>query len=620
MTKLDKFLPFISLLALFFYYLFENFSDSKTVRFVFLIVSVAFILSDLIYRVIVQGFRNVQYSRFISSGLGVTAILLFQLRIWLDFPAKAGVVQEATIIPQIREFLLALTVILSMAFLIYTVFLEIGRMSLEAQSVLSDKKRNLLQNSIFGFIILIPILIAVNYIAVQRNYNFDLSESGKYSLSPISKSILRELSKDIEIIAFYPRPLEADGPGGSLALARIRPNLEIMLDQYSASSSKIKVRFINADVETDLLSGFGQVSNGLVLVRSKKENLVSEQSPYVEEKVSVKEQSDLNTLERRLTSAIINVSTPKRKAYFTSANGERYGTAFQNLTNEKIGQFVTGLTYLNFQIKELGFSENWPAESIPDDADLLVIVGPTVPFNDKSQTAILNYVNQRNGKVFISLEPQGKEDMNWLLGKAGVKFNPTQLSQTEGRAGFLVARDFPSHPISESLPKKEQGVVFPFVGSFETFTQPNIPFDFTSKFIMESIPDTFLDPKGTGKLDSNSNKSKFNLAVILQSISNKEESKLEGRVAVFSGTSWITDQFIGYNMNRSMALGTITWLYQNSVLNEIPEKKEEIKTINLTDKQKLMVWVIGMFLYPGSIILIGSYFVVSRRKSEDMIS
>ncbi|NCS92413.1 MAG: hypothetical protein GW761_01280, partial [Leptospira sp.] len=118
-----------------------------------------------------------------------------------------------------REFLLTITVIAGIAFLIFTIVVQIGRISLEAQSQLSDKKKGLLLDSLFGFLMLLPFLIGVNYISVMRNYNFDLSAKGKFSLSSVSKTIISQLGKDIEIVAFYPRPLEADGPGSSLSLS-----------------------------------------------------------------------------------------------------------------------------------------------------------------------------------------------------------------------------------------------------------------------------------------------------------------------------------------------------------------------------------------------------------------
>jgi hypothetical protein len=621
--KLDRYLPYLSLIGLFGYFLFDGFFIRPIFKYSFVTLSLFFLLADPAFRIISKNFK-IHLNRLFATGLGLISILSYFLREWIDLPAVAGISQEAGIIPQLREFLLAITVLTSISFLVYTIILEIGRISLEAQSQLSDKKKSLLQDTIMGFMFLLPILVGINYIAVMRNYNFDLSAKGKFSLSLISKSIIKNLDKDIEIIGFYPRPLEADGPGSSLSLSRIRPDLEIFLDQYQASSPRIKSKFVNADVELDKLSDFGQMSNGNILVRSKREIQTNNSSLYNEEKISIKELSDLEDLERKLTSAIINVSTPKRKVYFTSANGERYGAAFSNLNNERISQFTNSINYLNFQINELGYAEGWPKE-IPDDADLVAIIGPTTKLNEIAQQAILKYVLEKNGKLFISSEPQGTEDFSWLLQKAGIKFQSKMLTQQADKPHFILAKKVMAHPITELISKKEIGVVYPFSGSLETFSDSINPFKFTSQFFLESGEDSYVDANGSGKQMPNTTKGNFKLAVALQTIpkiSDKSSDLLnqpinEGRLVFFTGTSWITDQFISYNLNRNLALASISWMFQEKIINEIPKKTDDVKTINLNDNQKIMVWFIGIFLYPGIIIGAGSYYVISRRKKEE---
>lgn len=619
-NKLDKTFPIISLIGLFLYFLFDGFFTTSFGKLAFLVFCSGLVSIDLIYRILTKGFSTKEGPRFLASSLGIGAILSYVIRGWLDFPVQAGMAEGVSIIPKLREFLLALSVVLTIAFLVYTILLEIGRRSLEAQSILSDKKRGLLQNTIVGFLLLVPLLVAINYVAIMRNYNFDLSEKGKYSLSSISKNILRGIDKPVEIIAFYPRPLEADGPGTSLSLTRIRPDLEILMDQYRASNPNIQTRFINADVEMDLLSGMGQVSNGNILVRASRDFLPGDSTGYNEEKLSVREESDLEDIERKLTSAILNVTSKKRKAYFTSANGERYGSGFRNLRNEQITNFTSALHYLNFQINELGFAEGWPKD-IPDDAGLVVIIGPTVPLNERARVAILNYSLERKGKLFISIEPKGKEDFSWLLNKAGIRFQSELLSQVETKPGMVVARDFPEHPIADSLPKKEIGIVFPYSGSLETFSDGSSSFSYLTKFILDSGPDAFVDPLGTGKQSVSNPKSNFHLGVVLQSIDpkNSVDSKIddESRIVVFSGTSWLTDQFISYNMNKNIALSSVSWMFQDAIINDIPMKKDDVQTINITDNQKILVWLIGMFLFPGAIIIGGSYYVISRRKKGD---
>lgn len=98
---------------------------------------------------------------------------------------------------------------------------------------------------------------------------------------------------------------------------------------------------------------------------------------------------------------------------------------------------------------------------------------------------------------------------------------------------------------------------------------------------------------------------------------NKDaDSKEEGRIVIFSGTSWITDQFISYGTNYELATSSITWMYQDLSLSSIQPKKEEINTVSLTDVQKRIVWILGMFIFPGLIALVSSVVLIQKRKRE----
>lgn len=616
--SLDRILPFVSVLTLFVFFLFDGMVSEPKRKIVFYAIVFLFITSDTIFRIYRNGFKKLDSNRVFAFVFGVSAFILSLVRDWIEFKPTAGISEEASSIPKIREFLLLLVVLFSLVYLIQIVLLEIGRASLEAQSHLAKSKNSLLQNAILGFLVLLPVLVAVNYFAIKRNYNFDLSSAGKYSLSPISKDLLKNIDKEVTIAAFYPRPLEADGPPNgdkmsAFALTRVRPDIEILLDQIHAENPRISIQFINADVEIDLLKEYGQVSNGSIFVRSKKGSLSSLGSPYSEERVVAKEPKDLEDLERKLVAAVLNVTTEQKKVYFTTANGERYGTGFKPLPNEQVNRFVSSLTFLNFKVAEWGFAQGWPGK-LPEDADMLVVLGPTVPFSLEAREAIKKFVLEKNGKVLITLEPKGSEDLSWLLSLGGVKFFNTPLIERDEKPGMIHAKRFPEQKLTELLQKKDLGILFPYSGYFTLESSGEGPFLFKADSLLESGYEVFADENRNGKMDGSEKKDNRILTIVLNPLSLSGDKK--GKVIVHSGTSWITDQFIPYVMNSQFSTVSITGLFLDVAVADIPQKKEDIQTISLTDNQKLIVWAIGVFFYPGLILGIGSYYVFSRRKNS----
>ncbi|WP_246047277.1 Gldg family protein [Leptospira ognonensis] len=614
MIPLDRVFPFLSVLSLYLFFLIDGMVTDPAKRWLWLGIIALFILSDVIYRIISYGIRSEDQNRYIGTGLGLSSFFLSLLRDYLDISNVAGINAEASAIPKVREFLLLLVVIFAFSFLLQVVLLEVGRASLEAQSNLSKSKSSLLQNALLGFLLLLPVLVAINYFAIKRNYNFDLSAKGKYSLSQTARTLLKQIKKETSITAFYPRPLEADGPSNSFTLTRIRPDVEIILDQIRAENAMISTQFINADVETDLLKDFPQAANGSIVIRAKKESVVGD-IPFAEEKIFVKDVADLEEMERKLISALFTVATEQKKVYFTTSNGERFGVGFKSLPNEQINRFTSNLQFLNFKAGEWGFAQGWPS-AFPTDADMVAIIGATVPFSEEARAEIKKYVLEKNGKLFVTIDPRGREDFSWLLSASGLEMKNEALVEVSEKPGVIVAKRMPDHKITELIPKKDLGVLFPYSGYFVTVSAGTNPFLFKSENILETGFDVYADLNKNSKLDADEKKENRILSAILTPLSLTGDKT--GRVVIHAGTSWITDQFISYTINVAYSNSLVTGLFLDEAISEIPKKKEEATTVNLSDSQKLIVWAIGVFLYPGFIFGLGAYYVSSRRKKASI--
>lgn len=228
---------------------------------------------------------------------------------------------------------------------------------------------------------------------------------------------------------------------------------------------------------------------------------------------------------------------------------------------------------------------------------------------------------------------------------------------------MILAKSFRKHPIEEALSRKDMGAVFPFAGYFVPQTTLDPGGKNLEAFpLMESGGESILDKNNNGKQDNGEEKRNVILGMILKTIpkiqnessnaqknpstgldnskqdpqnnlnspltpspkgesenlpkSKDTDSKEEGRIVIFSGTSWITDQFISYGTNYELATSSITWMYQDLSLSSIQPKKEEINTASLTEVQKRVVWILGMFIFPGLIAFVSSVVLIQKRKRE----
>ncbi|WP_078131454.1 Gldg family protein [Leptospira kirschneri] len=666
-TVLLRIFPWVSLASLFLYFPVRDSIQLPSGRWLWLGFVLAVLILEPAYRWFQKKNIQEEWNSYIAAGLGLVAFGIYHLRVFLEELAlKSNSIGSGN--ERLREILLVLLIFSLIGFLILTLLKELGKDSAGAQSVLKTSKQALVRYFIMNLAIVFVVLVIVNYISVMRNHNFDLSSKGQYSFSPTAIKILKNVNKEVDVVAFYPRPLEnspSSEKANSFSLRRIRPDLEIYLDQLKSLSPQFKVRFINADVELDELSEFGQVSNGVILLRTKKPLAEVTGKQYAEQRLSIREKNDLEDLERKIVQAVVNITTEEKNIYFTQSNGERFSPIFQNLPNEKVGILSNSLSFLNFKVKGLGIAEGWPSR-IPEDADVLIIAGPTVAFSKEAQSSLTDFIEKKKGKVFITVDPKGTENFGWLLQKSGYEFVRGPLSQVQGQAGMVLAKSFKKHPIEEALTRKDTGAMFPFAGYFVSQTDQGPDGKNLEAYpLMESGGDAILDKNNNGKLDAGEERRNVILGMVLKTVlkvqkepaeanpkageskldpqkdlsstglnseqetisQNSEiqkdtsqntnvDSKEEGRVVIFSGTSWITDQFISYGVNYELATSSITWMYQDLSLSSIQPKKEEVNTVSLTDVQKRVVWILGMFIFPGLIAFVSSAMLIQKRRKE----
>lgn len=560
-------------------------------------------------------------SKYVVGLSSFLAFALFQIRVFLDVPARSGISEQVRTLPKVRDFLLVLVVLISIVALVYQILLLLSKESEEVQSGIGKDKRSLLQNTLYSFLYISPVLVALNYLAVQRNYNFDLSSIGKFSYSEVSRSILKSVDRDVKVYAFYPRPLEASGKEESWALSAIRPDVEIYLQKLNTINSRISVEFINADVEADKMGDFPNVGNGTIVVRSLRSTGALDGNPFSDERILVTSKKDLEDLERKMVQAVNNVTLPQKKVYFTTLNGERFAANYSTNPGEQTTKLVNSLNFFNFSVKGIGLSEGFPGK-LPEDTDLLILAGPTVPYSEEARKTILDFVLNKRGKVIVSIDPFGNEDFSWLLKDTKLNYKKESLRQAQGRVE-IVATGLPEHPISDSISKKDLGLVFPFSGFFEKDIS-RLDVLFSEVSVLETGFSVYADTNKNDKMDGDEKQNNFILAVLLTPASQESKNPSEsgditpGRILVFSGNSWLTDRYFLYNLNATFFTNSVNWIFRSPMIQTILPKKEDVPVITLTSNQKVVIWSIGLFGYPGLIILGLSYYVVylRRRKSR----
>src|SRR5262245_588761 len=196
-------------------------------------------------------------------------------------------------------------------------------------------------------LLFVALIAGANYVSARRHHRWDVTEAGVYTLSPQSKKVVEALKDDLVATAFV--------EGG------VSPPLETLLESYQyASPAHMKFRLVDPDKEPGLVESMKITTAPSVNLQYGKESFVVTQPS-----------------EETITNGVIRVTrTAKKTVYFTEGDGEASITEQQDPKGYASAKL--GLDQENYEVKTLLLPS---AETIPDDASVVIIAGPDRPLS-----------------------------------------------------------------------------------------------------------------------------------------------------------------------------------------------------------------------------------------------
>lgn len=373
-----------------------------------------------------------------------------------------------------------------------------------------------LLSSKYGWIYLLMVLIAINYLASVFHFRIDLTQEKRYTLSAPTKKLLKNLGDEVKVTVF----LDGEMPAGFRKLANSTREMLQEFKEYGTNN----IQYSFERPGTDSLAGY--TMDSLMRLGLKPTNVRVEAREgegeeqrylfpgavvsYRDRKMPVDflqgldMQGGINSLnnaeallEYKLISTIQKISTDTVPLVaYLLGNGEP-------------------LTYNVFDLIERTLKQNYrfafhPIDSfgiIPPAFDAVLIMKPTIPFNDQQKLKIDQYV-MNGGKVIWLIDRLYAEmdslmrkqsdfiafdrnlNLEDILFKYGVRINPDLVQDLQcdkvplvvGNFGdkpqmqltdwpyFPLLSSYTSHPISKNLNQ----VLSIFPNSIDTIKTPDI--------------------------------------------------------------------------------------------------------------------------------------------------
>ncbi|MBI2755585.1 MAG: GldG family protein [Chloroflexi bacterium] len=292
-------------------------------------------------------------------------------------------------------------------------------------------------NTLVIAIAAVGILGLANVIGSRYSPRWDLTASKQFTISDQSVRVAESLPGPVKVTAFL---------SGSDSR---RADFEALLGEYARrANGKLTWEFIDPELRPGeaIAAGIRNVGDVVYQLGDKKQNSSA-------------------TQERDVTTALIKLTRPEKKLYFTTGHGER---KISGQDPPDYGQLQLALQRDNFTTADLSLATT---RAVPDDAAAVVIAGPTGPFQPDELDALRVYLDG-GGKLMLFQDPNTQANFTDLLRKWEVSF-PNQFVVDPGlNAGDPLVPAVVSYGTSPITQGLRTGAFFPGAGAI-TYAREN---------------------------------------------------------------------------------------------------------------------------------------------------
>ncbi|USR92151.1 Gldg family protein [Phormidium yuhuli AB48] len=309
-------------------------------------------------------------------------------------------------------------------------------------------------NALFATAAVVLILALLNGVAVRASVRVDLTETQRFTLADQTQTLIQNLEEPVTVWLFTSQPNER--------------TLDLLRNYRRLAPDRFNYQLVNPQESPGLVQRFNVTSVGDVFLE------LGEQRQYVTT-------LDLEPLsEAQLTRSIAQLQGGDRlTVYMLQGHGQ---PAILEGGEDSISRAVRALEESAAVVNSLNLIEQG---RVPEDANLVAIVGPTSRLFEPEVEALEDYL-AAGGSLLVLVDPNTDPGLDGLLEDWGIglderiAIDPERWVQGFGPAAPLVF-DYGTHPITEGFGRNY--TIFPVARPIEYDTVAGVdvtPLLFTS--------------------------------------------------------------------------------------------------------------------------------------------
>jgi hypothetical protein len=366
----------------------------------------------------------------------------------------------------------------------------------------------------------------------------------------------------------------------------------------------------------------------------------------------------LKTLDKDVQEQLFKLLRSRRVAYLTVGHGEMNGASNEDKAKGRAADiFQEVLRSQNYQIRSLGLGQGLGRE-VADDAELVVVLGPTEPFAREELESLKRYAD-RGGHLLIALDADSvaselpgtagqtepaavpaagasapsvsDEGLDAIAKVVGVTYSPVLLANDNNHVrrrannsdrALLISNRFSSHASVSTLSRNatRAAIVFARSGSLAAAPGSDVKVDMA----VRAMGGTFADTNQNYEYDKDEKKDTYNLvAAVSKPVASAgqapppaakdgaAEQPKEMRAFVIADADSMSDLLMSnFGPNRLLLMDAIRWLGgEDSFAGEVNDE-EDVRIEH--SKQKDLAWFYSTIVGMPALVL-GAGLVMARR-------
>lgn len=451
-------------------------------------------------------------------------------------------------------------------------------------------------------VIVVAILIVINIFAQALPSNmtqYDISSTKLYSITSNTKAVVNALEEDVTIYWIVQSGEEDDV-------------IEKLLDKYDSLSDHIEVVKKNPDIYPTFAQQYTSETvsnNSLVVECGDRSRFISYDDIYLSTgSMYTGGGSTSFDGEGAITSAIdyvVNAEQPK--VYVLEGHGEA----------ELSSSFSDQIEKENLETDTLSLLTS---DSVPEDADCILINAPTSDISTEEKEILQNYVND-GGKLFVMAGPVEDSELTnlySLLSDYGVQSEEGIVVDMDRehyafQAPYVLMPDINSDEITDPLIEENYYAIVPIAKGLKVGEAPE---GVTVTELLTTSEESYCKAAGysleTYEKEDGDTDGPFALAVSI-------ETENEGQLVWIASSNFVDDTYNEYSSgaNIDLAMNAISSMVGESDAVSIRSKSLQYSYLTISDSTSSLLKVLMIGIFPIVYVLIGVTVTLRRRKMDE---